>query len=858
MIGGHYCRLESSLSRILALDDYEKFIELYETKESLLNEINTSICNHVDRKKCKDEIFVATLLSRNLKLNQNRISTFIIKKYGINLLGMDFIVAKYKRTKSIEFKNQLKTLLINSLLNFNNCQDIFQKIFECQDWDLIDLFHGLGYRLKNIIGVVGIIPYNKILQLLSLDYKFDTGAILQLINDHNIYESSLLAKIGFSQKMITNANNKVRICKLYKNNSIKLIKFIEHNEFVSDNECLDNAINGYNFDVILHLIKSLDLFEENIYKLFFVEKCKKKVNKKKIRRRRRYANSMRIHRKLVSIGNKIKKIQNYEKGIFNIMDIYEIPIKILDDIFKRSIDYLIYGNCFKLVTYMANKLGYDLKSYIKNDTINNIIDDIITKDSVDNMKALFLNKLVMPIEISMCTHWMDRAIRRNSSNIIDYFSKELKMVCSQNMHTFIDRYGVNHLSFVNNLIKVDFPINNTIIKCLARNSKFNVISVLIDKGYVMPTCVVDYAILCKKYNIANKLLVLGTVINKKNYIDRLIKCSEERHFFRYYTPASINSKKQIDYMISLGCTSSNKNIANIFAKKGLFDMVIYINVLFGYKPDVSVILSFFTNYRSARKMDEGIIMYLEKFRTDMKLGIFDKENFDNFKFKNFCNVVSENAIKLLPVFKYFVEKSNTKLTLEHLRTILSYIQVSKNGLDEIFELFEKHDVYPGKDFLIESLQQRSISISKYVINRYKFTLNIKDIHNFINSFDFDIETLIAIVDIMNIKPTPYTTKLVVDGHHRHWHRTRFLEAFILLVKKMTCETYNKILISEDKKLIKFIKNNKNIKIVDYEPKESEIPDIPQAVIHNFDDDYDSDSDSGEKDYVDQILDEYKI
>ena len=79
---------------------------------------------------------------------------------------------------------------------------------------------------------------------------------------------------------------------------------------------------------------------------------------------------------------------------------------------------------------------------------------------------------------------------------------------------------------------------------------------------------------------------------------------------------------------------------------------------------------------------------------------------------------------------------------------------------------------------------------------------------------------------------------------------------IAKTKKITNETYNRLVNMEEKRILDFIKIN-NIEICDYEPEEDEIPDIVAPVIQEFNDDT-TDSDNEEKDYVDQILDECKV
>ena len=124
----------------------------------------------------------------------------------------------------------------------------------------------------------------------------------------------------------------------------------------------------------------------------------------------------------------------------------------------------------------------------------------------------------------------------------------------------------------------------------------------------------------------------------------------------------------------------------------------------------------------------------------------------------------------------------------------------------------------------------------------------------INAGTLNIDSVIVLTDILNIKITPYTIKLIVDTYINEWYQTRYMKILIMSTKKIMHDSYIKIMMSDDIKLQKFVKDN-DIKSIDYDPEmEDEIPEIV-AVNHHHD--YDS-SESGEKDYVEEILNEYKV
>ena len=111
------------------------------------------------------------------------------------------------------------------------------------------------------------------------------------------------------------------------------------------------------------------------------------------------------------------------------------------------------------------------------------------------------------------------------------------------------------------------------------------------------------------------------------------------------------------------------------------------------------------------------------------------------------------------------------------------------------------------------------------------------------------------IESLNIKITPYTVELFFNSYCNSWRfRSDLFQAILIKTNKITPNTYEDILDSESTRLVNFIEKNK-IKIKNYVPSEEEIPDIAAPIMHDIDDS--SDSDEGEKDYVEQILDEYE-
>ena len=744
----HYSYPTGALKRILKDDDYDEFVKTYKTRKDIIDQMTLNHCSHLDRYVCKNHMIIPNIIRRNLNKNNHKITEYVLKNYGLLSSDITYLIRKFKSIKSTIFRNQIKKLISGSLLymNFSKADSayIMNVLFSCKDWDLIDLYHKFGYRIGDINKVINYCPLNKIEKLVDLNYKLNDNSILELIKNYNIYELNFLKKIGFNQKIINDENNKDVIEKLYKYGTLDLVNFLEQNNFKSNETCLTWAVKGYNFEVIKYLRKTFELYEHHIYSLFFIEpeKKKKKTNKK-LRRRRFSSNNWRTKRKNRLNGEMIKnKINNYENEILDIVKSYDIDNPLFHDILKKSVDYLILGNCFSLVTYLVQNLGYSMKTIISETTLDDLIRNLIRDDDVKNMKALFQSKIIVPIHISINASNMDLAIKYNSGSMIDYFTNELKMACSPNVTGYLDRYSTNQKEFINNLIKLEFPINNNIIRTLANGGRFDIISNLIDSGHKMPSFVLDYAILHKKYNLFNKLFEEMSV-NKKTYIDKIANLSDNyksfgyRYYYRNGDKFKLNSKRQFECMIKQGC-NSKKNITNIFIKNGKFKMAIYLYEVFGYELDPKEILSYLVEKRWRKRIENvtEIIESFEYFEEHMNINIFD----DKFPIDSFCSTIVDNVDELLPLFKYVIKKTNIKLNISHMHKLITYSEFTKT--DELFELFEEHGIKPDRELLFTAMRDYNMNVCRLLINKYKFTLSLKDIHNCINARNADTDILI--------------------------------------------------------------------------------------------------------------------
>lgn len=861
----HWFSINSELLDILDNDKYDDFLKL--SKEDILNKINISTCIHTNRKKCREDSIATVIFKHNIKRKNNicKISEYAVFHYNINSEAMTELMSKYKFVK--------KSLIVKCIFMLNltdlEMNSIFQKILLQNDWIICDLLHMLNYKLIDINKVINKIPYSRIPKLLELNYKLNMSSIMLLILKYNIYDSSSLAKLGFCQKMITDKKNSDIIIKLFGKGSVELVKFIEKNEFVVTQECLHEAVINLNFKVIsLLLSKNMVLTDDDCYALFFKNKNKKNKNKnKKVSRYRR--NSWKTWRKIRKYSNIISKVNNYEENMINLIENTSnkilnsiqnkipnrIPNKILDETFGKYLMYLLNSHCFKLANVIAKKINCDIKHILEKYSLYRIVRDIIQSDNLDSLKKLFESKIVLPIEISVDTNYMNMALFSNSTKIINYFHDDLKMVCSPNVHQNLDYHRVkNKDDMIKNLIRFSYPINDAFIRAILRVEKFKVIEYLMEKKYQMPSFVVDYAILSKKYKIANKILE-SVKISKRGYINKMINMNCTSAFNSYKKGCKLNSKKQFQYMINLGCTftTNNKNrhikLYDIFA----LDTIMIMHELFGYEPRKEEIISMLSNYRIRYSgvKSEKIIEFLEYFKDICK--IFADGSF-NGSHENICEYVSRNVDTNLPLLKYILKESKTKLSKENIVYMFGRIY-SSCSYNKFFDFCEENDVVINKNFLISNLRDMQDIAVTHIIKRYNIKVSLFELHNEIATKRLFVSSIVNIFDALKIEMTPYTIKLVINTMYGWGYK----DYVVIILSKcgILQETYDKIMSGVNIRVRNYVIKNKNkIKVVEYDPLPEEIVDENIIVNHDIDDDYSYEK--IDKDYVEEILDEYKV
>lgn len=835
-----YCRRKSDLRDLLNGDKLSEFCDKYKTADQIVSAFSA---------RCRTNEFCTRIspIECVLKQNTGKIAHRVITNYGIGIQGFVVLTQKLKSKKKQNMKyDQIKKLFLNSILYSNLTEDeasfILEKLFSLGDWDLIDWFHLYGHKIRNIESILKCINDTNFDKIINAGYHFNENCILKLMTIDCV-SFDKIRDLGITEEMIKNPNNRSILLKLYSDENQDGIKYIENNGFEMGEDCLDCAVKGFNFDTILRILQNTEytLSDKHLSKLLFIPKKEKRQAKKF--RVRRYRRSRRfIVRSYHENGKLINKIPNYEKNIINILDNHianhqkNIVIKSLNKI----VPLIIYGHAFVLYDYFKENYFYNIE--LKKEMIEDLTFSLISKDDIDSLRKMINYKLIVPIDICQSSY-MNFALRHNSQKMIDYFNDELNIVCDNSIGRYFYGYRSveNNIDLIKNLEKIEYPIENVINticqKCSSSDTEY-----LIDNGYNMPENIVEVLLKNKDYDLAKKMLDSGYKLKLNRLIDKIVK----RTYVQRWNSDTI-TVNQINQLIKLGGTAT-KNSSNTLAKRGNYKCVIHLYVKFGLVPSQDAVIDNLRGWYSSRGKTSDIIKYLDYVIEVMQIDVF---NVDNYVLSDIVERKCND--EQLPLLKYIVDKTNYPLTTQHLDEALDY-----NDNVETLKYLEEKGVEITKHLLLTSLTRRNMRCSKYIQDKYKFDITLKDIHNLVITHGIYGDEIKLINEITNVKFTPYTVQIFVTRFLNKWDY-RQIKYIILDVGKLTQESYDIIMNSDIDKLKDFMGKIK-IDIVNYEPTDEELPDQNLIMMHDYDSSgIDSDVELNENDkYIKKVLKEGEI
>lgn len=842
-----YCNRDSSIYKILMNDDLNEFLNKYKTSESILDDfhrncISDETCNIIKPIECI------------LKYNNGKIALHTMKEFGMTFYGFLGLM-NLLRTNKNKVKYEIgKKLFLKSILYSNLTQDetsfILTKLFSIKEWDLIDLFHMYGYKVNDIESMLKYIDDSKMSRLINYGYKFSEKSIALMLTNEYI-SLNKIEQLGLKNEIIMDNKNRNILLKLYKNGNIENIKYIESKGFDINNDCLDNAVDGFNFDIIFDILNHTEykLKNDHLYKLLFIDNEKKhnrNINRYRYNRRRQ---SRFILQSYKNHGKIMKSIKNYGKYMIDILNdhISEKQKNIIDKKLDKIMPNIIYGYSFDFYEYL--KENYFFNTELNKNITEDIMRIIINNDDIVNLKKIIEYKLIIPIDISSNTGYMNMALHSNSSKIIEYFHNDLKMVCNNDVIRYIKyNYNIDKECFIKNLEKIEYPLEN-IIDIISQKGTVSIIKYLIDKDYKMSNKTIEHLLSNKHYELANYMLDNGYKLNCKYLIDRILNNNINNRHYRIKNRVTI---RQINHLIKLGGTATQKS-SNILVERGIYNCVVHLYTKFGLVPSKEAVIKNLSRWYINNDKIENIIKYVDYMIDVMKIDIFN--NIDQHILDNiiYINCTDDKLLSL----KYLSDKLNYTFTSEHINRTIDY-----NDNIETLKFLENKGVIITKEHLLMCVIGNYVKCAKYIHNKYKFDLTLKDIHNLIITARIYHNGLKCASETFNIKYTPYTVKLIIEKYLNRWDYT-VIKYIILNVRSITQESYNRIINSNHHNIIKII--NKSIKdnnclIVNYQPSDEELAD-QQLIIHNNNVYYDneSDDDINENDkYIKKVIEEVDI
>ena len=302
----------------------------------------------------------------------------------------------------------------------------------------------------------------------------------------------------------------------------------------------------------------------------------------------------------------------------------------------------------------------------------------------------------------------------------------------------------------------------------------------------------------------------------------------------------IISNKQLDYALKLGGTASVIS-QNILAENGSFDGVIHLHKKLKLTPDINKLINYFIDDRHhismLEDMNSNLITKLEYIKNDMGLDFF---SFLDTNQKNYVlsKLLFTNDIELL---KYFINTLNIKPNITHMYKLIEDIYGFNNKDMQKFKFLESYDLIPTKDMFLKIVKSEGFYLANYLFEKYNYVISIKDVHNLINGDWISRSVFEYFHKRLKVNFTPYTVKLIVEKYLHYYNKSN-LEYIINHVGKITQETFDLISTFLEEGHYNFLINCK-YNILEYEPDETEIPDIININENIIE----------ERDYLDEVL-----
>lgn len=812
------------LLTILKSDDMETFIQKYKL-DNLVSKFK--YC-----RRCGPDILPCILA-----YNCDKIARYVMQTHPPKFNDYTMVIQKMTRHKLKSKQDGYISLFIEMFpqnLADEHIQLLIEKMVRYKLWVILDYVHHMGYRATDINKLVQFMDISRIDYYKKFYDKFDiTDDNILILITNNDLQLYTIDKERIVQT-INNPTNKDTLITSSIKHGLRYLMMLEDFGFNVDNDMLDIVAKDNRIDLVDYLVdKGYELRLDHIYHLIFmpeenVKKSKPKTNsqkgaKKRAKGRRNYSRWRIESLKKKRAKRVVANVNNYDQILAKLVE------KFLEDasiqfrkVLQKSSIYLLQLYCFETLDLFINK--YEYVTNFDSRLINDIVWRLINKDDIDNLKRLYKLGVVREVDISKNPSNFDNAFCNKSTKMIDYFSNELNMRCTNNTTRGLYRYE-NKVDAIKKLQQVGYPFNTPMgreaINQIIKSGSLNGLKYLSELGCKFDNHMIVLALSENKIVVANYLLNNGCSVTKRNLLDRVLNKTYQSYWGYYKKELN---QKTISYISKIGGTATIKSV-DILCKKFKFKNVPFIYKTFNITPIFDPAIFNFDRwyYRSDDVMKT--FMVLLKYYEKCGIEVFKKEY--NFFF---CALVD----KLLYVsdiedVKYLISKIEYKIDARILYKMTEY-DLNDKHLDTV-KFIESCGVEITKDMMLRMCRYRSEAsekIIKYIIDKYKFKITRSDIHTMILDGTYLYEILNA-VETFKLKLSPYTLQLYKIFHGiRKWDM-RDINKMVVDIGTITPELYDACK-AVDNGFSRFIKNN-SITVEEYEPCDDELVDNDMVVAH---------------------------
>jgi len=801
---------------IIYNDKLEKFKKKY-------NEVKNELHQELMKKNITLFMYIA------YKNKCGKITDYILEDYQITYRDICYLIyLNYKYTK-----NRVKNKELIKKYCLEQPKEIVSKLINCLAYrrlfDIVHYLHEQGYRAHDHKHfVTSYLKHNSIDKLLEYKYKITDDLFFEYLK-HPYVTQEYINQFKEHHNLLKTKN----INLLFKHSNSTTLNFILKNYKIKK-EALDYCIQFHNYEMALKLINEhkLKLTRKHLLKVYNIKIKKRTKSKRKIRC---IGGRLRLKKEF-----RLVKLKDNHKTILELTKLFNE--KTVQKYLLRIYPKVLFNRLFEVAKYLQENIQENIT--INKNLLKNIVYDYIKSDDPNLLKELFKLDIINPLYLhknEICTY----AFSNGKYNIVNFCVDEYKYFPKKLISSTLDNYRlrkqmskINIQKTIDFAVKNEYKIPNILIKGICHHKSKKDFQYLLDnvKNIKMRQKFLDEAVASNKYGIANLYIDNKFYYRKKNMVTRYINKKCER-----WGPKI--SKKTVNYIIRKGgniAIEKRAEIVDLLLKLEKYKTIIFLHKKFPLKFNTAQITDWIyklCGYDVGSKYTH-IIKLLNILEKEEIYSIKDQNIDINIIIKRKFNLddswrlskISDNVIDFV---KYFVKrKPNFKIDPNVFVKIFS---------EKYIKYLETLDVIPTREIFMQMLYYNDSenlwrkSSEEYIMKKYGYKLTRKDFHEYILHdhywFDHDYcPTTVKRFFHYGIKLTPYTHDLHLDRHNNL--SSRLLKKYNKVTPKVKEHINNKMKDWKDK-----------VEVVEYQPKQDEIPDnlhlINRVEKKKFDNDNDA-------------------